>query len=45
MRDPSQVKRYTERLKTAHEHAWEINAARVGRRFRVFGRKRVGGGC
>ena len=43
--DPSVVKRYTERPKTAYEHAWEIRDAygyrpyedaEWGRRFRMF---------
>ncbi|MFF3333730.1 Tn3 family transposase [Streptomyces sp. NPDC002888] len=43
--DPSCVKRYTERLKTAYEHAWEIRDAygyhpyedaEWGRKFRTF---------
>jgi hypothetical protein len=43
--DPSVVKRYTERLKTAYEHAWEIRDAygyhpfedpEWGRKFRTF---------
>ena len=43
--DPSRVKQYTERLKTAYEHAWEIRDAygyhqfedrEWGRKFRAF---------
>src|SRR5262249_20288740 len=42
--DPSVVKRYTERLKTAYEHAWEIRAAYGYRDFADPGvRERLGG--